>query len=255
MPRRSPASLLLWSCALLASCGDGLQLVVVQGGGGSEGVRPGTAGSDSVGSTGGGGVASLAGTGSEGGKTEPPAGSGGAAGEDSAVGGGGSPEEVPIWETEPRDVASFVPHGFPELFVKVQSALGAIGSVDLNSLTARADATFEMSAGLIEEDCVSFRSPSKVGSYFRHAGSRIRLHAFDATPLFMQDATFCPEPGLADGEGVTFRSYNYDLRVIHLRNQTELWIDDVPATDAPEYAAFASEATFYRVPPLNSGGG
>lgn len=246
-----------WLAALLAlSCSDGLRLVVVeQGAGGSENMLPGAAGSEIAGGRGGAGVIPSGGTSSEGGKAEPSAGTVSSAGDEGAAGAAGSPVDVPVWEAEPEFVASYVPHGFPELFVLAENALGVIGSVDLSSITARADATFEMIPGLNEPGCLSFRSPSKTGSFFRHAGSRIRQNAFDATPLFLQDATFCPEPGLADPNGVTFRSYNYDFRVIHLRNQTELWIDDVPATDAPEYAAFASEATFYRVTPLTQGGG
>ncbi len=229
-----------------------MKLVVVDGGGGSVIELPGTAGSDAA--SGGSGGA-LGGSASEGGKASPASGSGGAAGEDGSAGGAGSPEEVPVWEAEPRYVASFVPHGFPELFVRVENALGVIGGVNLDSLAEREEATFEMLPGLSDSGCLSFRSPSKIGSFFRHTGSRIRLNAADATPLFFQDATFCPEPGLADPEGITFRSYNYDFRVIHLRNLTELWIDDVPASDALEYAAFASEATFYRATPLSQGGG
>lgn len=251
MLRTSAPAARLWLAALIAlSCSDGLKLVVVeQGVAGSEPLPPGGAGgSETAGGSGG----ASAGTTPEGGTAQSSAGQGGV---DNVAGAAGAPEEVPVWEAEPRFVASYVPYNFPELFVKAENALGLVGAVDLDSLASRDDATFEMTPGLSDPACVSFRSTVKVGSFFRHSGSRIRLNAAEAEPLFFQDATFCPETGLADERGVTFRSYNYDFRVIHLRNETELWIDDVPATDAPEYAAFAAAATFYRVDPLNQGGG
>jgi hypothetical protein len=166
-------------------------------------------------------------------------------------GGAGSPPDVPPWEAAPVYTASFHPFTAPEQYVRHQNGKGLIGPIDLASTLERADATFEMIPGLAEPDCLSLRSVNINGSFLRHSGSRIYLNAADDTPLYFSDATFCPEPGLADAEGVTFRSYNYDWRVIHLRNETELWIDDVPDPAAPEYAAFAEASTFLRAEPLN----
>ena len=102
---------------------------------------------------------------------------------------------------------------------------------------------------MADSKCSSFRAVNTAGLFFRHSGSRIYLNAASDEPLFLYDATFCEEAGMADPAGVTFRSSNYPQRVIHLRNQNELWIDDVPAAPIPP--EFASESTFYRERALN----
>jgi hypothetical protein len=158
---------------------------------------------------------------------------------------------VDPWDGPALFTASFRSHAFPKQYMHHLEDKGFIGLIDLGSVTEKQAASFDMIPGLDrsicgKQDCVSFRAVDVKGNFFRHANSRIFLHPAQDEPLFLSDATFCMEAGLADPEGVTFRSTNYAQRVIHLRNSNELWIDDVIENDA----TFASESTFYRETPL-----
>lgn len=177
---------------------------------------------------------------------EPPSSAGSGGTGDVGIGGSGGMPDVPIWEAAPRYTASFTSYAFPGQHIQRVLDKSFIATIDLSSDTARRDATFDMIPGLFDKRCSSFRALDEP-SFFRHAGSRIWMHAFQNEPLYLADATFCEEAGMADAEGVTFRSVNYPQRVIHLRNQNELWIDDIPNPVSPEFAA---ESTFYRQKPL-----
>ena len=237
---------------LVASCDGSLRLEVVEQGAGSnlalagKGASAGMPSVIPVGGTSEGGSAAEVGSASEGGSPElPQGGSGGG-----IEGGIGGMPEVPVWEAPARYTASFVPFGFPEQYVCYQEMAGFIAALDTSQAADKESASFQMIPGLSDSKCFSFRAANKLGMFFRHANSRIYLHATDETPLFYADATFCQERGLADEQAITFRSFNYPQRVIHLRNVNELWIDDVPDPMTPEFAA---EATFYRTTALNEG--
>lgn len=245
------AVLLLWCLPLVVCCNDALRLVVVEQGetgGTALTMLPPNAGSASGGSV---PVIPNAGNTSEAGTagTEPSGGGALGVGGDAPLADGGErmgeagASSVPIWDLPPRYTASFVSHAYPGQYMRHQEAKGIIAPIDLEAAADREAATFDMIPGLYKSSCLSFRAVNKKGTFLRHTGSRIYLHAADDTPLYQADATFCPEPGMADMQGVTFRSSNYETRVIHLRNKTELWIDDVPDVVTPE---FASESTFYR---------
>lgn len=193
-------------------------------------------------------VAATGGSVEEGGSPEPAQGgsAGTADGGTGVVAVGGMPD-APLWDAPARYTASFVPFGFPEQHVRHLDAVGAVAFVDMGSPVDKEAASFEMIPGLYAAKCVSFRAVDKIGTFFRHAGSRIQLHAVEDQPLFLADATFCQEPGMADPQAITFRAVNYPQRVIHLRNVSELWIDDVPDPMTPEFAA---AATFYRTTAL-----
>jgi hypothetical protein len=105
----------------------------------------------------------------------------------------------------------------------------------------KGQATFVVRAGLANGSCVSFESKDTAGSYLRHSGFQLYLNANDGSTLFAQDATFCPQTG-KNGQGNTFRSYNYptrDLRHynnivyaasnggVHTFDATGSWSDDV----------------------------
>ena len=107
--------------------------------------------------------------------------------------------------------------------------------------TLKGQATFVVRAGLANSSCVSFESKDTSGSYLRHSGFTLYLNANDSSTLFKQDATFCPQTG-KNGQGNTFRSYNYPTRDIrHYNNNvyaasnggvhpfdaTSSWSDDV----------------------------
>jgi hypothetical protein len=243
--------------ALLLACDGPLRLIVVestQEGGTEQGGRVPVAGSDSESGTSAGGRSGdgTGGTPSEGG-TLVNGGSGGSAGtlsEGGDMSAAGMPPIEP-WDGPALFAASFRSHAFPKQYMHHVEDKGFIGLIDLGSVTEKQAASFDIIPGLDrticgKQNCVSFRAVDVKGNFFRHAGSRIYLHPAQDMPLFLSDATFCMEPGLADAEGVTFRSTNYAERVIHLRNTNELWIDDVIDNDA----TFASESTFYRETPL-----
>jgi hypothetical protein len=241
---------------LVASCDGSLRLEVVDQGVDSNLAIAGksaSAGTPSVNPSGGtaegGSMVAEAGSSNEGGSPEVP--QGGSAGviEGGSSGGGGMPD-VPVWDAPPRYTASFVPFSFPEQYVRYQDTLGIIAALDTSQAADKEAASFQMIPGLWDSKCVSFRAANKRGAFFRHSGSRIYLHVTDEGPLFAADATFCQEKGFADPQAITFRSANYPQRVIHLRNVSELWIDDVPDPMTPEFAA---ESTFYRTTALNEG--
>jgi hypothetical protein len=192
------------------------------------------------------------GTADEGGSSAVPQGGNAGTPEENVGGAGGIPP-VPIWDAPPLYTASFVPYGFLEQYIEHVDDTGNIGVVDVNSAPEREAASFEMIPGMYQVKneagyrCVSFRAVNKIGTFFRHSGSRIYLNPASDLPLFLADATFCEEPGLADPQAITFRTSNFRDRVIHLRNVSELWIDDVPDPMTPEFAA---ESTFYRTTAL-----
>lgn len=237
---------------LVASCDGSLRLEVVEQGAGSnlalagKGASAGTPSMIASGGTAeGGSAAAEAGSANDGGSPDVPVGGSGG-----VIDGGGMGGMTPIWDAPPRYTASFVPFGFPEEYVIYRDMAGFIAMLDTSQSADKESASFQMIPGLSDSKCVSFRAANKLGMFFRHSNSRIYLHATDETPLFYADATFCQERGLADEQAITFRSFNYPQRVIHLRNVDELWIDDVPDPMTPEFAA---EATFYRTTALNEG--
>jgi hypothetical protein len=243
--------------ALLLACDGPLRLEVVesrQEGGTEQGGKAPIAGTDSESGVNAGGRSGdgMGGSVAEGGTVT----DGGRAGAGGTSDGGGDMSMAGMPPVDPWDgpalfTASFSSHAFPEQYMQHVEDQGFINLIDMGSVTEKQAASFDMIPGLDrsicgKQDCVSFRAVDVKGNFFRHAGSRIYLHPAQDMPLFLSDATFCMEPGLADPEGVTFRSTNYAQRVIHLRNGNELWIDNVIADDA----TFASEATFYRETPL-----
>lgn len=240
-PTRAAWFLLLALPAL--SCDGSLRLVVVEQGGSGNLALAGKAGETA-------GAPLAAGTGGTGGTLDE-----GALGgmPDSTLGGAGGVPDAPSWEAAPLYTASFVPYGFPEQYVRHLDGTGVIAVIDMASASEREAASFEMIPGMYEREnedgrrCLSFRAVNKIGTFFRHADSRIYLNAASDLPLFLADATFCEEPGMADPQAITFRTANYRNRVIHLRNVSELWIDEVPDPITPEFAA---EATFYRTTAL-----
>ena len=81
----------------------------------------------------------------------------------------------------------------------------------ITSATAAAtksDATWLVEAGLANSSCVSFESANDSGQYLRHSGFEIWLEPNDGSSQFAQDATFCPQPGIA-GQGFSFQTVNY----------------------------------------------
>ncbi len=239
----------LFSSLLLLSCDDALRFTVVEAGGSETAARAGTeqvAGSRS-GSDAGGALGSAGSAVSEGGSLD--GGRGGTASSGTDTGGdqaNAGAAGAEFWEGPPLYTASFSSHAHPGQYIQYSDAKGFVTVVDMGVVAERQSATFDVVPGLFDPQCISLRATNLRGGFFRHAGSRIYMHPAQDAPLFVADATFCIVPGLADPTGVSFRSSNYPERVIHLRGESELWIDDVIADDA----VFTSEATFYREDPL-----
>jgi len=244
----------LFSALPLLSCDEALRFTVVEAAGSETAARAGAeqvAGSGAGARSGGdsGGVAGSAGSAvSEGGSLDGGRGgmasSGTETGGDQASAGAAGAE---FWEGPALDTASFSSHAHPGKYIQHSDAKGFVSAVDTGVVAERQSATFDVVPGLFDAECISLRAINLRGGFFRHAGSRIYMHPAQDTPLFVADATFCMVPGLADPTGVSFRSSNYPDRVIHLRGESELWIDDIIADDA----AFASDSTFFREAPLS----
>jgi hypothetical protein len=245
----------LLSSLLLAACDDPLRLVVVETTQ-SDVATAGTAalgGSESGTGSGGRPDDGSGGTLSEGGTLSGGNAGADAGGSDAETGGDQGMAGMPAldpWDAPALFTASFASHAYPGQYMRHIGDKGFVAAIDMTSEIDEQDATFEMIQGLYtldcdKHECVSFRSVNVNGGFFRHAESRIHLNPAHDDPLFLADATFWIEPGLADPQGISFRCSNYPARVIHLRNGNELWIDTVV-----EDAVFASEATFYLKPPL-----
>jgi hypothetical protein len=82
-----------------------------------------------------------------------------------------------------------------------------------SSGTDKQGATFVRAAGLANPSCVSFESIDRPGSYLRHQNFQFHLQPSDGSPLFAQDATFCPGPGNS-GQGMSFQSVNFAGRFL-----------------------------------------
>jgi hypothetical protein len=125
------------------------------------------------------------------------------------------------------------------LFVSTVRDLGVLVPVDAG--VARERVTFEVTLGLAEARCFSFRAVD--GRYLRHSSWRLRLSWADGTPLFRGDATFCARPGAVAGS-VSLESSNYPgwfLR--HLGD--ELWVGHSDGT-----ADFRADSAFLVRPPV-----
>ena len=88
-----------------------------------------------------------------------------------------------------------------------------------STATLKGQATFSVRSGLANSSCVSFESKDTSGSYLRHSNFQLYLNANDGGKLFAEDATFCPQSGF-NGQGSTFRSYNYPTRNIRHYNNS-----------------------------------
>ena len=118
------------------------------------------------------------------------------------------------------------------------AALGVLKPLPANPTAADlAGAEYWVRDGLADSRCVSLESIATPGRFLRHQAYRMKLAAVEATDLFKNDATFCPEAGLS-GTGVTLRSKNFPANVLRHRG-VELWVDPVTAD-----TTFALDASF-----------
>ncbi|MEU6511704.1 AbfB domain-containing protein [Streptomyces sp. NPDC046942] len=96
----------------------------------------------------------------------------------------------------------------------------------------RRDATFRVVKGLANSGCYSFATAD--GGYLRHRSFLLRAEPDDGTPLFRQDATFCPRPSPYPGatmlESVNYpgrflRHQNFQLKLAPYQNTDLYWAD------------------------------
>lgn len=85
----------------------------------------------------------------------------------------------------------------------------------IGSAAARRAATFKLVKGLANSSCYSFATAD--GSYLRHRNFILRAERNDGSPLFKQDATFCPRPSSYSG-AVMLESVNYPGRFLRHQN-------------------------------------
>ncbi|MDT0389719.1 AbfB domain-containing protein [Streptomyces dubilierae] len=93
------------------------------------------------------------------------------------------------------------------------------GSVRLDPIgpgaRQRQAATFRRVPGLAAPSCSSFATAD--GRYLRHRGFVLVEDADDGSPLFRQDATFCPRPAASSG-AVMLESVNFPGRFLRHRD-------------------------------------
>lgn len=221
-------AILVWP---LLGCGEPVRLVLVEALAQAGSASGGSSGASGLGGLGGLNMGASAGTAAEAGASD----------------GGGGAAIVEPWDAPALYRASYVSHALPGQYLKHVSAEAVVAAVDAASDADKLSASFEAIPGLWDDECISLRALDLATSFFRHSGSRLHMHPypFDAsympTNLYLADATYCIEPGVADPEGVSFRSINYPQRLIHMHPNGEVWTDYIE--DTPE---FASQSTFYR---------
>ncbi|MCH5673145.1 AbfB domain-containing protein [Streptomyces gilvus] len=101
----------------------------------------------------------------------------------------------------------------------------------LGGSESRQDSTFKQVKGLANSSCYSFVTHD--GKYLRHRNFLLRDEPNDGSPLFQQDATFCPR-GSAYPGAVMLESINYPGRFLRHQNfQLKL----APFQNSPLYLA------------------
>jgi hypothetical protein len=93
------------------------------------------------------------------------------------------------------------------------------GSVRLDRIGSgseqREDATFRRVTGLSDSSCNSFTTSD--GRYLRHRGFLLVADRDDGSPLFREDATFCPRVRSPSG-ALSLESVNYPGRFLRHRD-------------------------------------
>ncbi|MEV8542523.1 AbfB domain-containing protein [Streptomyces sp. NPDC051572] len=98
---------------------------------------------------------------------------------------------------------------YPDRYWQVSGDFVKLNPAD--SAAARRAATFKVVKGLANSSCYSFTTAN--GTYLRHRNFILRAERNDGSPLFKQDATFCPRPSPYSG-AVMLESVNYPGRFL-----------------------------------------
>ncbi|HET7469065.1 MAG TPA: arabinofuranosidase catalytic domain-containing protein, partial [Gemmatimonadales bacterium] len=118
---------------------------------------------------------------------------------------------VSLQATAPGSTSDYLKHNDIDDGVVLAPVTAGSSGID------KQDATFVEAAGLANPSCVSFESIDRPGSYLRHQNFQLHLQPSDGSPLFAQDATFCPGPGNS-GQGMSFQSVNFPGRYLRTFN-------------------------------------
>jgi hypothetical protein len=118
---------------------------------------------------------------------------------------------VSLQSTAPGSTSGYIKHNDTDDGVVLAPVTAGSSGTDKKA------ATFVEAAGLANPSCVSFESIDRPGSYLRHQNFQLHLQPSDGSPLFSQDATFCPGPGNS-GQGMSFQSVNFPGRYLRTFN-------------------------------------
>lgn len=156
---------------------------------------------------------------------------------------------------------------YPDRFIRHRYFLGELTTV--NSELDQKDSAFRIVKGLAGRGSISFESMNFPGHYLRHQSFRIKLHRFEDSTLFREDASFKPRIGLATGLADTpiiegsqsFESVNYPGYYIRFRSDNaneqsnkvfHLYLEKLVKSDAIEprrpndiEVRFRKDATFF----------
>lgn len=140
------------------------------------------------------------------------------------------PVAAPVVDLNIGDTVGLEVDGRPGVRVRHRDFLGRVDPISSSSSALdRADATFRVRRGLGDAGCVSLESVNYPGSFLRHRDFVIHLDRRDGSPLFDEDATFCPRP-VRDGSAVTLVSINFPDRAVALHSDATLHLDVGPGT-------------------------
>ena len=117
-----------------------------------------------------------------------------------------------------------------------------------SSGTDKRGATFVETAGLANPSCVSFESIDRPGSYLRHQNFQLHLQPSDGSPLFAQDATFCPGPGNS-GQGTSFQSVNFPGRYLRTFDNVLYLASNGGANPWDTATSWAADTSWAVAPP------
>jgi alpha-L-arabinofuranosidase B-like protein len=137
---------------------------------------------------------------------------------------------APVVDLDPGATVGLEVRGMPGVRMRHRNFLGRVDIISSSSSAVdRADSTFRVRPGLGDAGCVSLESVNYQGYFLRHRDFVIDLDERDGSPLFDQDATFCPRP-IRDGSAVTLQSINYPDRAVSLHSDATLHLDPAGAT-------------------------
>ena len=116
---------------------------------------------------------------------------------------------------------SFESYNFPGRYIRHRDSLGFVEK--LQDRLAKKDGTFRIVPGLAGK-CRSFESVNYPNHFLRHENFRLKLARRSNDQLFLEDATFCFVPGLADATWYSFESVNLPGHYVRHKN-FELWLE------------------------------